>query len=292
MKNKVRKHELGFWELDPKPTSEELAKFYQNQYFNSANFERQYDDEEYFHKHVPYIEAEQVMLGYLKKEKPVQDLKMLDVGCGEGFSLSHFSKNGWQVQGTDYSHDGVGRHFPELKKFVTVGDTEEILKKFAEQGEKFDLIILNNVLEHLLQPLETLKVLRKLVTPQGAVRAQVPNDFSRLQMTALEKGNIDREFWIAPHEHMSYFERDSLKKSFQSCGFSIVEALADYPIDFNLMNPDTNYVMDGGKGKNCHRERIRIENLLAKPDPQDLVAFRRGCGQAGVGRNIIVYGRA
>lgn len=284
----IKQHALGFWELDPKPTKDELAKFYQQQYFDSKNFERVYDDEEYFHKQIPYIEAEEIAYEYFGKR---QSGTMLDVGCGEGFSLSYFASKGWQVFGTDYSLDGVGRHFPQLKTQVTVGDTEEVLQSFVQDGKKFDLIILNNVLEHLLNPLETLKNLRKLVSAQGAVRVQVPNDFSKLQLKALELGCIDRKFWIAPHEHMSYFERDSLMKSFQYAEFSKVEPLGDYPIDFNLMNPDSNYVMDSSKGKNCHRERIRIENLLAQEGADKLVAFRRGCGQAGVGRNIVVYGR-
>ena len=287
----MRKHAFGFWELDPKPSKEQLAAFYQKQYFDSKNFEVKYDDEEYFHKQLPYIEAETVFLGYQGSHTTNQKYRMLDVGCGEGFCLSYFHKKNWDVFGTDYSRDGISRHFPQLAEKVQTGDTEEILASFHNQGLQFDLIILNNVLEHLLEPLAALKALRKLVKPGGTVRAQVPNDYSALQLKALELGCINREFWVAPHEHMSYFERDSLLRSFKECGFSSVEPLADYPIDFNIMNPDTNYVMDSSKGKNCHRERIRIENLLAKRSPSDLVAFRRGCGQAGLGRNIIVYGR-
>jgi 2-polyprenyl-3-methyl-5-hydroxy-6-metoxy-1,4-benzoquinol methylase len=283
----MRTHPLGFRELDPKPTKEQLAEFYRSQYFDSKNFERKYSEEEYFHKQTPYMEAEFVAQEYGMKP----GCKMLDVGCGEGFSLHYFAKKGWHVFGTDYSRDGVGRHFPEHAEKVTTGDTEEILAQFQKQGLKFDLIILNNVLEHLLNPLEALKSLRAICAPSGAVRAQVPNDFSKLQLTALELGCIDREFWVAPHEHMSYFDRDSLMASFKASGFSKVEPLGDYPIDFNLMNPDSNYIRDGAKGKNCHIERIRIENLLAQSGASDLVAFRRGCGQAGVGRNIIVYGR-
>jgi 2-polyprenyl-3-methyl-5-hydroxy-6-metoxy-1,4-benzoquinol methylase len=283
----VRKHPFGFWELDPKPSKEELAEFYKSQYFDSKNFERKYTEEEYFHKQVPYMEAEFVALEYGMKS----GMRMLDVGCGEGFSLHYFAQKGWQVFGTDYSRDGVSRHFPELAEKVTTGDTEDLLAQFAKQGLQFDLIILNNVLEHLLNPLQSLQNLRAICSAQGAVRAQVPNDFSRLQLRAKKLGCIDRDFWVAPHEHMSYFERDSLIKCFQVSGFTKTEPLADYPIDFNLMNPDSNYIRSGDKGKNCHIERVRIENLLAEENSADLVAFRRGCGQAGVGRNIIVYGR-
>jgi 2-polyprenyl-3-methyl-5-hydroxy-6-metoxy-1,4-benzoquinol methylase len=281
----MKQNPLGFWELDPKPTKQELANYYQKQYFDNKNFEKKYSDEEFFHKQISYREAE-----FIASQRGIQKGKFLDVGCGEGFSLNYFSKSGWDVSGLDYSTDGISRHFPELNAKVETGDTEEIIGKLIKDGKKFDLIILNNVLEHLLAPLEILTACRQLLSPRGMLRVLVPNDFSKFQMHALELGCIDRKFWVAPQDHMFYFERDSLRKSFESCGFTHTEMLGDYPIDFNLMNPDSNYVMSPEKGKNCHHARIRIENMMAKNSIADLVAFRRGCGQAGVGRNIIAYG--
>jgi predicted SAM-dependent methyltransferase len=172
-----------------------------------------------------------------------------------------------------------------------MGDTEEQVAAMVKRGLKFDLINLNNVLEHLLNPVETMHGLYKLLTKTGCLRVQVPNDFSALQKLLIEKKMIDREFWVAPHEHMNYFERDSLKNIFKNAGFAKVEALADYPIDLSLLNPDTNYVMDKTKGKNCHWARVAADNFLARKSVQDLVTFRRGCGESGLGRNVIVYGR-
>ena len=130
----------------------------------------------------------------------------------------------------------------------------------------------------------------QILSPEGMLRVQVPNDFSALQKEALKSGRIADSFWIAPHEHMSYFNKESLENVFRSVGFREVESLGDFPIDFNLFNDQANYVVEPKSGKACHWQRIRIDNLLAQQGPQNLVAFRRGCGQAGLGRNIIVYG--
>ena len=291
----MRQHELGFWELNPKPTKDELAEFYKKHYFDSFNFEVKYTDEEHFHKQLPYVEAEFVHAEYAGKKTGAdsnnKNLNFLDVGCGEGFSLGYFGDRGWTVAGTDYSLDGVNRHFPKYASTVQVGDTEEQIEKMVQQGLQFDLINLNNVLEHLLNPVTAMKGLRKLVKPNGCLRVQVPNDFSALQLFLLENKMIDRQFWVAPHEHMSYFDRDSLKNTFKSVGFSKVEAMSDYPIDLNLLNPETNYVMDKTKGKACHIARVKLDNFLVRKSVKDFVTFRRGCGEAGLGRNIIVYGR-
>lgn len=287
----MKQNRIGFWELHPKPTKEELSNLYKQQYFDGVNFEVKYSDEERFHKQIPYMEAEYIYNQYNPQAAAPKDLKFLDVGCGEAFSLNFFSQKGWQVFGTDYTHVAVKRHFPEFAEKVVVGDTEEILAEMTAAGQKFDLINLNNVLEHLVNPIEVMAYLPKLLKPGGCVRVQVPNDFSPFQKLLLEKKIIDREFWVVPLEHLNYFERDSLKELFRHVGFKKVEALGDFPIDLSLLNPDTNYVMDKTKGKNCHLARVAADNFLARKSVSDLVAFRRGCGESGLGRNVIVYGR-
>lgn len=287
----MKQNQLGFWELSPKPTKDELANLYKQQYFNGVNFDIKYSDEEQFHKQIPYMEAEYIYNQYNPKNSNPSDLKFLDVGCGEAFSLNYFSNKGWQVCGTDYTDLAVKRHFPNFVEKVIIGDTEEILAQMINSGKKFDLINLNNVLEHLINPLEVMEYLKALLTPSGCVRVQVPNDFSAFQKVLLEKKIIDREFWVVPLEHLNYFEKNSLMKVFTHIGFSKLEVLADFPIDLSLLNPDTNYIMDKAKGKNCHLARVAADNFLARKAIKDLVAFRKGCGESGLGRNVIVYGQ-
>jgi 2-polyprenyl-3-methyl-5-hydroxy-6-metoxy-1,4-benzoquinol methylase len=287
----VKKHEFGFFHRDPLPTPHQLAEFYKSHYFDGHNFEKKYDDEEYFHKFLHCRESEFIFNQYNLSSQQFKKFRLLDVGCGEGFSLSYFEKQGWEVYGTDYSKMGIERQFPQFISKVTFGDTDEVLQDFINKNFKFDLIILNNVLEHLLYPIETMKKLKTLISEKGVVKVQVPNDFSLLQKTALSLNYIDKEFWTDIYEHINFFNKESLTKTFLETGFTKVDVLGDYPIDFNLMNPDSNYIKDKSKGRNCHIERIRIENMLARNSIEDLVSFRRGCGQAGLGRNIIVYGK-
>lgn len=281
--SKLVTHELGFLELQPKPTMEELAKFYNTNYFDSKNFEIRYDDEEYFHKFHNFREAEFV--------SGKTGGNFLDIGCGEGFSLDYFAKKGWDVTGTDFSSDGVRRHFGALADRLITGDLFEALDQLAASGKKFDLIVSNNVLEHVLDPLLMLTKVRSLLKPDGWCRMQVPNDNSFLQQNATSKGLAPDKFWFAPHEHMSYFNGDNLQKTMVHCGYRNVEVLGDFPIDFFLFNRDANYLLDKTKGKNCHRARVDIDNMLVRKSVEALVEFRRGCGRAGVGRNIICYGQ-
>ena len=146
----IKKTSIGYYELVDRPTQKELEKFYNDQYFDSKNFEINYSNEEFFHKTIGFIEAFEI--SKLKKGR------MLDIGCGEGFSLDFFSKKGWDVLGLDYSQDGVERHFPDQLKSLKTGDIYQQLDSIQKKSEKkFDLIICNNVLEHLLDPIDFLK---------------------------------------------------------------------------------------------------------------------------------------
>lgn len=275
------KNEIGFWELAKKPTKQELEKFYNNQYFDSKNFEVEYSETELMHKLIPFYEALEVSQ---KKEGD-----FLDVGCGEGFSLDFYSKRGWSVTGIDFSSDGVERHFSNHLKHFMAGDIYEQINKLIKDGKSFDLITCNNVLEHLLEPVEFINLFKKLLSPRGVARIQVPNDHSFLQGKAVEMGLANPYFWYAPHEHMSYFTQDTLVRLVEHCDLDVVEVLGDFPIDFFLFNRDSNYLLDSEKGRSCHQARMTIDLLLLEQGPNALVEYRKGCGKAGVGRNAIIY---
>lgn len=277
----VRQNPLGYYELVNKPTQAELEKFYNDQYFDSKNFEFKYSEEEFFHKKLSFIEA--LEISKCKKGR------FLDIGCGEGFSLDFFSNSDWDVVGLDYSVDGVSRQFPDEVKNVRVGDLYQSLDQIQSNGEKFDLIICNNVLEHLLDPINFFGRFNELLTPDGVARIQVPNDNSYLQRNAVDKDLAPDLFWVAPTEHMSYFTQDSLKNLATSCGLKVVDVLGDFPIDFFLFNETTNYLKNKNAGPFCHQARIQLDNMICREGAEKLVSFRRGCGQAGLGRNAVIY---
>lgn len=277
----IKKNPLGYYELVNKPTQAELEEFYNQQYFDSKNFEIKYSDEEFFHKKISFFEA--LEISNCKKGR------FLDIGCGEGFSLDFFSTLDWQVLGLDYSRDGVSRHFPKQVENLKVGDLYKSLDELQANGEKFDLIVCNNVLEHLLDPIDFFKRFNDLLSSTGIARIQVPNDNSYLQKRAVEKKLAPDSFWIAPTEHMSYFTQDSLKSLAEHCGLRVVDVLGDFPIDFFLFNENSNYLKNSQAGAACHKARIQLDNLMCEEDVSKLVAFRRGCGQAGLGRNAVIY---
>ena len=79
-----------------------------------------------------------------------------------------------------------------LSRLLVIAPTRT--QKLSENEEKFDLIWLGNVLEHVLDPVDLLLKLRRLVTPLSIVIVTVPNDGNEYQEMLLEEGAIAIRF--------------------------------------------------------------------------------------------------
>ena len=284
-------HELvqtpgGWFEVRPKPTAEALAAYYNDKYYGGelGQYAHAYTDEELEHKRLAAAEAEHVW-----GRAPG---RMLEVGFGEGFFLDWFAGRGWDVRGIDFTDDGLRAFFPHLIERVTVGDAFALLDAVVARGEVYDLVVCNNVVEHVLDPEGLLRRLRRIVAPDGMLRLAAPNDGSWLHREVVERGLADPDFWVATPDHLSYFDADTLPKILTANGWTVAELLGEFPIDLFLLDPDTAYTRDRSKGRGCHFARVAFEmGLWKRRSIEAVLAFRRGCAQGGVGRNLIAYAR-
>ena len=217
--------------------------------------------------------------------------RFLDIGAGEGFAMGHFAGAGWDVTGMDYSSFGCGMHHPELCDRLLVGDLNELMNQLRTDSKKYQLILMDNVLEHVLEPLDVLKTVRELLAPGGVLIVEVPNDFSVLQMRLLESGRIPAPFWVVSPDHVSYFNHQGLRALAKDVGLEQCALMSDFPIDFALCNEHTNYVVDKSKGKSCHGVRVELDNLIHEISPEGANRLYEALGSLGLGRQIVSYFR-
>jgi hypothetical protein len=118
----------------------------------------------------------------------------------------------------------------------------------------------------------------------------VPNDFSPLQQHLLAAGHIDRPFWVALPDHLSYFGAEGLRNLAAATGWHTAKILGDQPIDLHLFNPATNYVMDRSLGKGAHQARLEQDNFLLRTAPLPAVAaYYEALAGVGLGRSIVAF---
>jgi hypothetical protein len=80
------------------------------------------------------------------------------------------------------------------------------------------LVIIDNVIEHVPQPVEFLATLREYLKPSGHLVAITPN---------MESGNfklLGRRWTpeLAPHTHVFLFTHDSIRQCMQLAGFNVI----------------------------------------------------------------------
>lgn len=289
MKKIVELNKYNFYEVINKPSEQELNEYYSNKYYqnNAGSYDKQYTNEEiqYFNNK---IAEKYFIINKLLKIESNNIPTILDIGCGEGWTLNFFKNLNWNVTGIDFSDNGCKNHNPHLIENLITGDIYENISKLITNN-KFDVIWLDNVLEHVINPKDLLEKCRLLIKENGVLIIEVPNDFSVLQNYLISNNIVENEFWIALPDHLSYFNKDGLNNLANDAGWHSKFLMSDSPIDFNLLNENTNYIKDRTKGKSCHFSRVKTDNLIHSISVEKAVTYYNSLAELGLGRQIISF---
>ena len=135
--------------------------------------------------------------------------RLLDVGCGSGELLELVQRLGWRATGVDFDPAAVsnsrGRGLD-----VRLGSVEE--QQFPESS--FDLVVLSHVIEHLPDPVATLRECRRVLAPGGAMLVVTPNAESWGH-------SLLRENWLGLDvpRHLCVFTSAGLARTAGNAGF-------------------------------------------------------------------------
>lgn len=141
---------------------------------------------------------------------PINPKRILDAGCGEGFTLAKLLelKIGEELVGIDYSSVAISaakKLFPYLN--VKTGDIYQLPFK----SNTFDLVICTEVLEHLVRPLQALKEIERVSSKY--VILTVPNEpwflFSNFTQWSKDIGHLNH--WSSKGIQKFITDHSSLK---------------------------------------------------------------------------------
>ena len=283
----IVKNNIGYYEVLNKPTEKELNDFYSKELYqdpenHTSSYSIQYTKEE-----LQYIENKSKKIYDIVKD--VSNKTILDVGCGEGYVSRFFLNLNYKIKSLDYSKFAVGKHNPEVSEYFIEGDVFQNLNVIIENKEKYGVIILNNVIEHVLNPQDILEKIKKILDNNGILIITAPNDFSNLQSHLINKNYISELNWLAPPVHLSYFTLKSLISLVKNCDYSVYNYYAEYPIDFDLLVENTNYVNNKTVGNFSHLKRIRVDNFLCSQSITKTNEYYKKLADLSCGRDIVIF---
>ena len=126
--------------------------------------------------------------------------EILDIGCGTGSFLNTMKKSGWKITGLE-PDETAGAKAKELYD-IDVQSPETLFKL---PQEKFDVITMWHVLEHVHDLEKYIRQLSLLLKPKGRLFIAVPNYTSYDQ-------KVYKNFWAAYDvpRHLYHFSPDSM----------------------------------------------------------------------------------
>ncbi|MCA9301584.1 class I SAM-dependent methyltransferase [Candidatus Saccharibacteria bacterium] len=146
-------------------------------------------------------------------------VKVLDVGCSSGnFGAELIGKKKCTVVGIDIDKDDV-----ELsKKRLTESHLLNIESDDLSIVGKFDVIVMADVIEHLIDPAKALKKLGKHLNPDGKLIFSVPNMANFANRIELLKGRFEyTEYGLLDQTHLHYYDRVQLEAVLADGGFEV-----------------------------------------------------------------------
>lgn len=138
--------------------------------------------------------------------------KVLDVGCNIGTFLEVAKNAGWDCYGLD-----INRSVKEECERKGISISISALEKAKFPHQFFDVIILNDVLEHTTTPTAMIAAANKLLKKDGILFVVTPN------IESVTFRCLGRHWHhLKPNEHLTYFSRKTMRLLLKPSDFQIL----------------------------------------------------------------------
>lgn len=146
----------------------------------------------------------------------------LEVGCGEGkfgFRLKQMGVR--EVWGAEL-HESAARQAQAVLDKVLIGDIADLIDKLPPAY--FDLVLFNDVLEHMVDPFSVLDRIKSKISQNGVVLSSIPNIryYPVLRELVLHKTWEYEEAGVMDRTHLRFFTVDSIRNMYQRLGYEVL----------------------------------------------------------------------
>ena len=207
---------------------------------------------------------------------------ILDMPCGDGTLTAMFAENYDRVVGLDASK----HHLEQARQKVPGAEFHEALIEEFETEERFDVVAMLNILEHVVDPVLILKKASVFLKKHGRIHVQVPNAYAINRRLAVLMGTLESCEELSPFDikiagHRRSYDTKTLLRDIKEAG---LEALDSGGIFYKILStPQMDWFLEnglweeGGFGwgrigadtKDWRAEFCRASYELGKQHPED-----------------------
>lgn len=215
----VRCSSCGLHYLNPRPTLESLAFFYELLQTKSSD-----EGSEFKEPSKNWLKQVWYRLNYSNPLLPLIDQgPILDVGCGQGDFIAELTHKGFEAHGLELDKSSCRicrkRGFQVIEGTI---ETVDLPIKF------YNWIVLSHALEHFLDPVGVLRKISFSLSEDGKMAIAVP--YVKSPMVKLFGRNWHG--WDPPF-HLTHFDRSTLSQVCEKAGLNIVDLKVEgHPEDF------------------------------------------------------------
>lgn len=171
------------------------------------------DDDSYGENNLDCLTYYYDALGSLIRQRFPSGGRLLDVGCSRGWFLD--TMKDWECHGNEITETYGATAREKHGDRIYIGPFED----YPMRESFFDVITLQDVFDHIREPLDVLKKCHLMLRPGGLIAIKVHN------ISCLYAKLAGKRFYaVMPPSHLFYYDRSTLAQTLERGGFQVVDS--------------------------------------------------------------------
>jgi 2-polyprenyl-3-methyl-5-hydroxy-6-metoxy-1,4-benzoquinol methylase len=232
--------ECGMGYANSIPSQEEMDRYYASNskysYEHTSGLESKWDFKRF-----------EETVNHLERWLPRHTARILDIGCSTGGLLATFKRRGYKnLKGCDPSERCVAY----ARRLHGVDVQQATIADVAKWKERYDLILMLGVLEHIRDLEPAIFSAARLLSPEGLLYIAVPDvsAFADCENAPYQQFS---------YEHVNFFSKNTLQRMLAKCGFREIQAW-QWQVEWreNILEPILSGLFRAG---NCESDLVKDE---------------------------------
>jgi len=197
----------NFVSINPRPNKRLVGKLYKSDYFHGEGFDKSVN----YIEGLKNFESNRIIFSSRLKniEKFVEKGILLDAGCGVGDFLMAAKERGWKAEGVEISDDAAKICRENgIRVYTTSLESMKI-------KNRYDCVVMVEVIEHLIDPVSSLKNCYGALKEGGLIAIQTDN------IESIYARLTGKKWFYFLYGHLNYFSPRTLKVLLEKTGFKV-----------------------------------------------------------------------